>query len=77
MHDADQMTAALASRDRAQQSTAKPTVTQIEAAGPFCEAEAYHQQYFERRGGGVCAVTIEVPTRADVNRAAPNEGLTE
>ncbi len=61
VHGADQMTEAVASRDRAQQSVAKPIVTQIEAAGPFYEAEAYHQQYFEQQGGGACAVTIEVP----------------
>ncbi len=66
VHGADQMTVAVASRDREQQSVAKPIVTQIEAAGPFYEAEAYHQQYFEKQGhGGSCAVTIEVPQTAD------------
>jgi methionine-S-sulfoxide reductase len=64
VHDADQMTAALASRDRAQQSIAKSIVTQIEAAGPFYEAEAYHQQYLEKQGGGACAATIDLPTTA-------------
>lgn len=61
VHDADQMTAALASRDAKQQSVAKPIVTQIAAAGPFYEAEEYHQQYSEKQGDGSCAVTIEVP----------------
>ena len=71
VHDADQMTAALGSRDRAQDSATKPIVTQIEATGPFYEAEAYHQQYFEQHGGGACAVTIEVPVAAERNGSAP------
>lgn len=54
VHDADQMVAALASRDHEQESALKPIVTEITAAGPFYEAEAYHQQYFE----GQRAVTI-------------------
>jgi peptide-methionine (S)-S-oxide reductase len=61
VHDADQMTAALNSRDRLQESTAKAIVTEITAAGPFYEAEGYHQQYFEKQGGGSCAVRSEVP----------------
>ncbi len=61
VHGADQMTVAVASCDREQQSVAKPIVTQIEAAGPFYEAEEYHQQYFGKQGHGSCAVTIEVP----------------
>ena len=61
VHDAVQMSEALASRDREQESVAKPIVTQIEPAGPFYEAEEYHQQYFEKQGRGACAVTIEVP----------------
>jgi peptide-methionine (S)-S-oxide reductase len=62
VHDADQMTAAVASRTGAQQSLSKEIVTEIEPAGPFYEAEDYHQQYFAKQGGGACAVTIEVPT---------------
>ena len=50
VHDADQMTAAVASRDRAQQSMTKPIVTEIDSVGPFYEAESYHQQYFEKQG---------------------------
>ena len=61
VHDADQMTGAGAARDREQQSAVKPIVTEIEAAGPFYEAEEYHQQYFTKQGAGSCAVTIEVP----------------
>ena len=62
VHDADQMTAALASRDAAQEYHARSIVTEIEPAGPFYAAEDYHQQYFEKQGGGSCAVTIEVPS---------------
>jgi methionine-S-sulfoxide reductase len=69
VHDADQMTAAVASRDTRQQGVAKPIVTEIEPAGPFHEAEDYHQQYFEKQGGGACAVTIEVPDSASLKRA--------
>lgn len=34
----------------------KPIVTQITKAGPFYEAEAYHQKFFERTGIGACHV---------------------
>jgi len=37
----------------------KPIVTQIEQAGPFYEAEAYHQKYTERTGRGLCHVAYE------------------
>lgn len=33
-----------------------PIVTQIVPAGPFYEAEAYHQKYAERTGRGMCHV---------------------
>jgi peptide-methionine (S)-S-oxide reductase len=71
VHDADQMTAALASRDVAQEYHARSIVTEIEPAGPFYAAEDYHQQYFEKQGGGACAVTIEVPTSATNSSAKP------
>ena len=29
----------------------RPIVTELTAAGPFYEAEEYHQQYFRKRGG--------------------------
>lgn len=32
----------------------RPVVTEITEAPRFWEAEEYHQQYFERRGGGGC-----------------------
>ncbi|HKR82148.1 MAG TPA: peptide-methionine (S)-S-oxide reductase MsrA [Candidatus Saccharimonadales bacterium] len=34
----------------------KPIVTQIVPAGPFYQAEAYHQKYAERTGRGLCHV---------------------
>ena len=64
VHDAGQMEQAVTSRDHEQASLRKPIVTQIEPAGPFYEAEPYHQQYFEKQGGGACAVTIDIPTPA-------------
>ena len=34
----------------------RPIATEITPAGPFWPAEDYHQRYFEKRGGGACAV---------------------
>ena len=55
-HDADQTTAAHASKERRQQSGkhAQDIVTVIEPAGPFYRAEDYHQQYLERRYQASC-----------------------
>jgi peptide-methionine (S)-S-oxide reductase len=58
VHDDDQAARAAASRDREQQSLARPIVTEITAATRFHLAEDYHQKYFSRRGGRACAVTI-------------------
>ena len=46
-------------RDKLQEKSSKPIVTQIVAAGPFYEAEAYHQKYAERTGRGVCHIPYE------------------
>ena len=43
-------------RNEAQKQYKEPIVTEITPAGPFYEAEAYHQKYTERTGGGACHV---------------------
>ena len=57
-HDAEQETLATASRDRRQAGSSKQIVTQIVEAAPFYDAEDYHQRYFEKHGGAVCATTL-------------------
>ncbi len=57
-HDADQEQRALASRDAHQGTLTRPIVTEIVAAPAFHEAEDYHQRYFEKHGGAVCATTL-------------------
>ncbi len=57
-HDAEQERRALASRDRLQGARSTPIVTEITAAPAFYAAEDYHQRYFEKHGGAVCATTI-------------------
>jgi peptide-methionine (S)-S-oxide reductase len=57
-HDEEQQRAAEASKT--EQDASKlyrgPIVTQIEKAGPFYEAEDYHQRYLEKRGMVSCKV---------------------
>jgi methionine-S-sulfoxide reductase len=48
-----------AARDRAQSDWKDPIVTEIEPAGPFYEAEDYHQKYAERTGRGMCHVPYQ------------------
>jgi methionine-S-sulfoxide reductase len=50
-----------AERVKAEQQTNfdQPIVTTIEPAGPFYEAEAYHQKFTERTGRGACHVPYE------------------
>jgi len=43
-------------RDESQSKLDQPIVTQIEKAGPFYEAEDYHQKYTERTGRGMCHI---------------------
>jgi methionine-S-sulfoxide reductase len=43
-------------REEAQANWKDPIVTQIEPAGPFYEAEDYHQKYAERTGQGMCHI---------------------
>jgi len=57
-HSPEQEKAAIASRDRLDQSGRfrRPIATQIEPAGTFWRAEDYHQQYIAKRGLGSCHV---------------------
>lgn len=54
----EQKAAAEASRDRLSASGRfdKPIATVIEPLGKWWKAEEYHQQYFEKRGGGACHI---------------------
>lgn len=55
----EQKTVAEKVRDETQKTTSQPIVTQMEEAGPFYEAEAYHQKFAERTGRGMCHVPYE------------------
>ena len=51
-----QKTIASKLRDKTQEDTTQPIVTQITMAGSFYEAEAYHQKFAERTGIGMCHI---------------------
>lgn len=54
--DQEQRKEAIQERNQAQHHLDTPIVTQIEHAGPFYEAEAYHQKFTERTGLGACHI---------------------
>lgn len=57
----DQRAQAIASMEREDASGRhkKPIATRIEPLGIWYRAEEYHQQYFEKNGGGACAINID------------------
>jgi methionine-S-sulfoxide reductase len=58
VNDAEQERLAIVSRDEQQGALSKPIVTEIAPASMFYDAEDYHQRYFEKHGGAVCATTL-------------------
>ena len=58
-HSPEQVTAATASRDRAQARFSQPIATQIDEAGTFWPGEDYHQRYLEKKGLASCTVTLQ------------------
>jgi len=57
-HTPEQMTAALAAKEKLQTGGRykRPIVTEITAASPYYPAEDYHQQYLEKRGLASCHI---------------------
>ena len=55
----DQKAAAETARDAAQANFKEPIVTEITLAGPFYNAEDYHQKFTEKTGRGMCHIPYE------------------
>ncbi len=57
-HSDEQAAKAAASKEAQDKSGAhqRPIATIIEPAGKWWRAEEYHQRYFEKNGGGACAI---------------------
>jgi peptide-methionine (S)-S-oxide reductase len=57
-HSPEQQAAALASKERLQESGRwnRPIVTEITPASTYYKAEEYHQQYLEKRGLATCHI---------------------
>ncbi len=54
----EQEAAALASRDAAQRGSERRIATEITPASEFYAAEAYHQQFLEKRGRATCTAEL-------------------
>jgi methionine-S-sulfoxide reductase len=57
--DEEQKHIATECKEAAQTNFKDPIVTEITAAGPFYEAEDYHQKYAERTGRGMCHIPYQ------------------
>lgn len=55
----DQKPVAEAVKEAAQKDWDEPIVTEITLAGPFYNAEDYHQKFTERTGRGMCHIPYE------------------
>jgi len=55
-HDAEQKSAAEASKEKLQASCRRPIVTEITPAETFYRAEEYHQRYLEKSGRSGCSI---------------------
>jgi peptide-methionine (S)-S-oxide reductase len=58
IHTPEQEETAVRSKAEVQSQTAGRVVTELVQAGPFFEAEDYHQQYLEKRGRSSCHVGL-------------------
>ena len=65
-NDDDQLRAAEASRDRAQERFDRPIATQIQRAGAFYPAEDYHQMYYVKNGHEPYCHVLPVGTLRDL-----------